>query len=548
MGAGMTRVTSLRLAMIVLVLAAEAALAGALVAITPVSTQAQFFEERFPFQGRRTQRGPFDWFGTQPQYDERSTQPPPDFSKAPASKRSEPKPDSGITSILVLGDAMADWLAYGLEQAYVDSPEIGILRRQRTNSGLVRAENRNDPRGEYPDWPQAARELIASQKPKFVVMMVGINDRRQIREASLALRPNRPVPSPQPDDPAALELDKTPPSDPPPAAAQAPDPSPVPLGNRTFEFRTDNWSDAYVRRIDDTINALKTSNVPVFWVGLPPIRGQKASADMAYLNDLFRSRADKAGIIYVDVWDGFVDEDGHYAQFGADFEGQTRRLRAADGVYFTQAGSRKLAHYVEREVQRWLTLRSTVALPTPEEQKIDAPAAARPGAAPTTPGSKTRPLSGPTVPLLTERPGDAEELMGSNARQLTAQDALVNKVLVSGEAVKAPAGRADDFTWPRRTVLPVGSDPVVAMTDLPMTPMLAEKPPAPPEQNGPPRGGGQQVANAAGTKEQQGRQQQQRRSGRYAESQSPYYNRDYYRRQQQPSYFGFQSLFGGYGR
>ncbi len=83
--------------------------------------------------------------------------------------------------------------------------------------------------------------------------------------------------------------------------------------------------------------------------------GGRAGADIPFLNDLYRSRADKAGIVYIDVWDGFVDEDGRFAQSGPDFEGQTRRLRAGDGVHFTQAGARKLAHFVEREIDRWLT-------------------------------------------------------------------------------------------------------------------------------------------------------------------------------------------------
>jgi hypothetical protein len=39
--------------------------------------------------------------------------------------------------------------------------------------------------------------------------------------------------------------------------------------------------------------------------------------------------------------------------------------------------------------------------------------------------------------------------------------------------VAAPAGRADDFAWPRRAPAAVGADPVAATTDLPMTPMLA---------------------------------------------------------------------------
>jgi hypothetical protein len=45
------------------------------------------------------------------------------------------------------------------------------LRRHRTNSRLIRPEVRNDPRGEYPDFPQAEREMIAAQKPKFVLVI-----------------------------------------------------------------------------------------------------------------------------------------------------------------------------------------------------------------------------------------------------------------------------------------------------------------------------------------------------------------------------------------
>ena len=32
----------------------------------------------------------------------------------------------------------------------------------------------------------------------------------------------------------------------------------------------------------------------------------------------------KAGITYVDVWDGFVDEAGRFVLKGPDFEGQPR--------------------------------------------------------------------------------------------------------------------------------------------------------------------------------------------------------------------------------
>ena len=124
-----------------------------------------------------------------------------------------------------------------------------------------------------------------------------------------------------------------------------------------YEFRTDEWAALYTKRIDATIAALKSAGVPVFWVGLPSIRGPKSTSDMQYLNDLYRARAEKAGIIYIDVWDGFVDESGRFTLQGPDFEGQTRRLRAGDGVHFTKAGARKLAHYLEREIRRVMTPR-----------------------------------------------------------------------------------------------------------------------------------------------------------------------------------------------
>ena len=99
--------------------------------------------------------------------------------------------------------------------------------------------------------------------------------------------------------------------------------------------------------------------MPVFWVGLPSIRGPKSTADAVYLNDLYRARAERAGAVYIDVWDGFVDEAGKYSNFGPDYEGQMRRLRSSDGVFFTKYGALKLAHYVEREIRRYMNNRST---------------------------------------------------------------------------------------------------------------------------------------------------------------------------------------------
>ena len=188
---------------------------------------------------------------------------------------------------------------------------------------------------------------------------------------------------------------------------------------------------------------LKSKGVPVLWVGLPAIRGPKGTSDMLFLDALYRDGAGKAGITYVDVWDGFVDEAGRFLQKGPDFEGQIRQLRTADGVFFTKPGARKLAHYVEREVTRLLASRSgPIAVPiepaTPDANVV--------------PGQPApRPLAGPVMPLVASSVG-TDQLLGGPGSRPAGVDALAARTLVKGEALAAPAGRADDYAWPRREI------------------------------------------------------------------------------------------------
>jgi hypothetical protein len=184
------------------------------------------------------------------------------------------------------------------------------------------------------------------------------------------------------------------------------------------------------------------------------VRGPKATADTLFLDSLYRDAAARAGITYVDVWDGFVDEAGRYVQQGPDFEGQIRRLRSYDGVYFTKAGALKLAHYAEREINRLLAARSApIVLPTE-------PATPDANALPNQP--EPRPLAGPIVPLAASAAGTEQLLGGPGARPGTI-DAQTMRVFVKGEPLSAPAGRADDFAWPRREI---GREP--AQGDAPM--------------------------------------------------------------------------------
>jgi uncharacterized protein len=448
------------------VLGAAGMVVAAGLAIALVSpAQAQFWSpfgaprrppapvQQQPQQQYNQQYNPFGGFFTPP---EQRPAAPPDNSHAPS-----PQAHKGdvppTTSIVVMGDAMADWLGYGLEDAYSERPEIGVTRKHRTGSGLIRYDPRRDV-----DWAQTAREIIAAEKPKFIVMMIGTNDHQAIRERAPPTPPKAATPAKPGAAPTATgEPAPAPTEDVANAELDSPDQAPLaPEGGKAgptgpFEFHTDQWEAAYIKRIDATIAALKSAGVPVLWVGLPAQRGPKATTDASYLNELYRGRAEKAGIVYVDVWDGFVDEQGRYSPQGPDFEGQTRRLRSADGIYFTKAGARKLAHYVEREIDRSMATRAVpVALPSSIE--------------PVSPGAKaggpsSRPLVGPVIPLTVSTTGGAgDELMGGArpAAKPLASDPLAVRVLTKGEPIAAPTGRADDFNWPRGSAATVTTEPI----------------------------------------------------------------------------------------
>ena len=490
-----------------------------------VPASAQFWS---PFGGRSqprpSQQGGFNpfggFFGGPPPQNQA---PPADYSRAPPPPQRRVDPAAATTTMVVVGDSMADWLAYGLEEAFAETPEMAIVRKHRTISGLIRYDTRRDI-----EWPQVIKEVIAADKPKLIVMMIGAHDRQPIRERTPTPAPGRsnaaaakqqqsvtaPPPPPAPLDPELQapqggerqnpELAEAPSEEP---AIMAPETPRSAAGNAgPFEFHSERWEASYIRRIDATIAALKSAGVPVFWVGLPPQRATRATADSTYLNELYRQRAEKAGIVYVDVWEGFVDSSGQFAAQGPDFEGQIRRLRSADGVYFTKPGARKLAHYVEREIQRTIANRSTpVALPTAVE-----PATA-PGVRPG--GPAQRPLVGPVVPLTALATGQSELLGGGPARPATGSDPVATRVLTKGEAIPAASGRADDFSWPRGGA--AAYDPSLAETTP--TPAVLATPEQPtPRQNAPGQAAsGQskgQSAPVAGSKAGEAKQPAQKRA------------------------------------
>ena len=177
---------------------------------------------------------------------------------------------------------------------------------------------------------------------------------------------------------------------------------------------------------------------------------------MLAFNEIYKAAATGAGAEFVDIWDGFVDEDGGYVANGPDLNGQPARLRAADGINLARPGKRKLAFYAEKPLGKLLG--DAVTAPAPADPIADrrhettpfgpmiAPLAEEAevviGASDLGPIDPGRPIS-----LRSPALDGGAELLGLVAEPRHDARTPGEKLTIEGIAAAAPAGRADDFSW-----------------------------------------------------------------------------------------------------
>ena len=308
----------------------------------------------------------------------------------------------------VVGDSLGVLTTGGLTEAFAAKPEIAIADKSHEASGLVRDD--------YYDWPKAARDLAAGKDHiDFVVVILGINDSQPLRD-----------------------------------------------GADTLEPLSDRWRAIYGQRVEAVVAPFAAAHIPVAWVGLPPMRADRANAQAVKLNEIYKEHAENAGAKYIDIWDAFADQNGQYAAYGPNVDGQNVKLRADDGVLLTKAGSRKVAHFLEAEIKRVFDKNKpqneTATLPPDIEQAagdINAQIRHEMGAPeePASPGSPVRleppkPLAGPILSL-TARPTSPGGALAERETRPAGEPDAVARVLRFGEPVDPRTGRADDFSWPR---------------------------------------------------------------------------------------------------
>src|SRR5216683_809542 len=113
-------------------------------------------------------RGNGGWFGGDffaPFQQQAPQAPRQDFSRAPAPAKRDTVPEHNV---LVLGDAMADWLAYGLEEAYAEQPDAIVVMLGLNDRVALRepaADKSADKKGDKKDDKKDARAKPGDAKP-----------------------------------------------------------------------------------------------------------------------------------------------------------------------------------------------------------------------------------------------------------------------------------------------------------------------------------------------------------------------------------------------
>lgn len=286
--------------------------------------------------------------------------------------------------VLFIGDFMAGAVAEGLVEAFADNANVIITDKANGSSGLARDD--------FYNWPQNLGPLITEFKPSAVIVMLGINDRQQMR-----------------------------------------------VGESRESVGTPTWNGEYASRVAAMADALKAGNVPVIWVGQPALRSTQMTASMIAFNDLYRKNVERVSGSFVDIWDGFVDEAGVFQQLGPDMNGLPARLRGSDGISLSKAGKRKAAFFIEKPLNQILGLTQS------------APIAALP--APTTAGFVGPMRPAPIVITRTEPMGINDPELDGGAELLggelgaTATPAKTEGGVSDPLAAAPKPGRVNDFSW-----------------------------------------------------------------------------------------------------
>ncbi|MEP3265209.1 MAG: hypothetical protein ABJZ62_03135 [Hyphomicrobiales bacterium] len=286
--------------------------------------------------------------------------------------------------IVVIGDSTAESISKGLVESYKRTPSVVISPRIQKDISIVGDK--------FYTWLDASDFTFLGDRVRAVVIALGSFDR-----------------------------------------------GPIASGGKTEAFGTPQWERAYRRRLVDVSAQLQLLNKPIIWVLPPPVIDDENTEMAVAISEIQRSAVEPLNFRVVDVHGGFLNREGKFRHRGVSINGNRVQLRDGLGIGFTKSGSRKIAYYVQKEIDDILDAQLNQGL------QLQA-------------GTTKR--NAQQIAILT-RPAliQGATLAGGNGRvSAFYKDERARDYFVGGKSLVAPKGRADDFSW----VEPKQEDPALS--------------------------------------------------------------------------------------
>ena len=196
----------------------------------------------------------------------------------------------------IIGDSFVELFGPALEN---DASETGVMQTEvdfRFISGLVRSD--------YFDWPAHITQRLPEVQPDAVVVMFGGNDGQPLTWEGRELQPDTP-----------------------------------------------EWLEVYHGLVGEAMDVLLTGTTRVYWVGLPIMRDDRFTQRVIGFNQVYEEEAaERPGVVYVDIFDLFKDENGEYSTYLRTDSGDLLDMRMDDGAHFSWNGAYRLSEFVLRAI------------------------------------------------------------------------------------------------------------------------------------------------------------------------------------------------------
>jgi hypothetical protein len=209
--------------------------------------------------------------------------------------------------VVLTGDSMmAVGFGTGLMRKAGEDKNLRILRAFKSGTGLARPDVFN--------WMDQYPALLGSEKPDVVIVAIGANDGQSFV-----------------------------------------------INNKVVLFGSEEWRKVYQSRVADFLAMVENTGARVLWVGLPPMRSAPLNQRISIVNRIAYTVVSKDPRAAWWSTTSFVgDATGSFREFADLPDGRVVRLRAPDGVHFTEEG----ASTMTADLMKWLdpSLQSAAAI------------------------------------------------------------------------------------------------------------------------------------------------------------------------------------------